>query len=339
MFNERVFKSVQLAQHPADAVLLGNSLVDLGFANPNNGIQNLAIFGQTLHESLRLMQQLAQHTPPRRVLLGLDFYAFNALAPVPSDFTESNFAASRRWQLAFSISTSEDAWKKLRHKVNGECCDAQGFRAPNHAPITDYSRAFANNERVYLMEKYLPFPTCRFAYQHGNAANTLDEFRAILQLAQQHQIELVLFIPPSHALQWETIGVAGLWSAWEDWKRQLLHLNQQVAQQTGHAAFALWDFSGYHAINSEALPPAGAQMFGYTDSAHFTPAVGAQLLARLRGATAPANFGVPLSTENLDAHLAALREAQTRYRAAHPTELAALRALAQEIARAKRCTP
>lgn len=341
VLNERVFKSVSLAQQPAQTVLLGNSLVDLGFANTGNGVHNLAIFGQTLHETHRLMQQLVQHSPPQRVWLGLDFYAFNALAPVPSDFTEANFVASRPWQLAFSISTGADAWKKLRHNGMGECCDAQGFRALPATPIADYPRAFANNERVYLMEKYLPFPACRFAYQRGNEANTLDEFRDILQLAQQHHIELVLFIPPSHALQWETLAVAGLWSDWENWKRQLFMLNQRVAQQSGRAAFALWDFSGYHTINTEPVPPAGsgAQMTGYTDSAHFSPAVGAQLLARLQGAETPVDFGVPLTTDNINSHLSTLRQAQQHYRAAHPHELAALNLLAQETARAKHCAP
>lgn len=341
LLSERIFKTVYLARQPADTLLLGTSRVDLGFkAEQLPNAHSLATFGQTFHESYRLLQHTLSYQTPKHVLIGVDFFAFNGLFPMPSDYTEANFDPARPLHLAFSISTASDAWRALRQKPGQSdgCCYASGFRDIPQPSGIQYQTAFRNNERAYLMEKYSPFPACRYTYDYSQPKNgmrsTLEELRAVLELARQRRIALTLFIPPAHARQWETLAAAGLWTQWEDWKRQLVQLNQA----SGNVA-TLWDFSGYSQISREALPPADstAAMTGYTDSAHFTPAVGAQLLARLQGAPAPVDFGVALTADNLDSHLAAIRQARTRYQVEHPADVAAIHDLAREVAQTRRC--
>lgn len=349
VMNERIFKTVNLARQPAEIVLLGNSLVDLGFkvndpAFSGRVVHNLATFGQTFHETHHLMQLALQQSTPKTMVIGLDFFAFNALFPAPSDFTEANFEASRPWHLAFSISTSMEAWRALRASSGGsECCDASGFRAaPDPVQLLgQYRQRFASNERVYLMEKYLPFPACRFDYtsSKNGALSTLDELRDMMRLAHQHHIDVKIFMPPSHVRQWETLAAAGLWAQWEDWKRQVVQINREEAHRAGRAEFVLWDFSGYGLLTSEDVPPAGSPilMRWYTDSAHFTPAAGERVLNRLFEAQVSENFGVRLTSATLDAHLAALRVARQGYQATHPEEVAEITALAREVNLSKHC--
>ena len=145
---------------------------------------------------------------------------------------------------------------------------------------------------------------------------------------------VTLFITPSHARQWETLAAAGLWAEWEDWKRHLLDISLAAGDD-----MQLWDFSGYSQISTEPVPAEGSKtiMQGYTDSAHFTPAVGTQVLARLDGAATPEDFGVKLGIDNLEIHLSRLRHAHTLYRATHPADIDVIRAVAAEVDKIKHC--
>lgn len=338
--SERIFKTVYLARQPADTLLLGTSRVDLGFSREQLPRTNsLASFGQPIHETYRLVQQALQFHTPKHLLIGLDFFAFNSLFPTPSDFTEANYDSARPLHLAFSISTAMDAWQSWRKPGQGDgCCYANGFRAlPTPAGI-NYPQAFRNNERTYLLEKYRPFPACRFSYDYtqpkGNAHSTLDELRLLLQLVRSKGVAVTLFITPSHARQWETLAAAGLWADWEDWKRHLLDISLAAGD-----GVQLWDFSGYSQISTETVPAVGTQtiMQGYTDSAHFTPVVGAQVLARLHGAVSPSDFGARLTIHNLENHLAWIRHERARYRATHTADIEAIRAVADEVSQLKHC--
>ncbi len=338
--SERIFKTVYLATQPADTLLLGTSRVDLGFSREQlPQTHSLASFGQPIHETRRLVEQALQHHTPKRLLIGLDFFAFNSQFPLPSDFTAQNFDSARPLHLAFSISTAVDAWHAWRNPGQGDgCCYADGFRAQTPASVLNYPQAFRNNERSYLLEKYRPFPSCRFSYDYAQPRegrhSTLDELRTILQLARHKGVEVTLFITPSHARQWEVLSASGLWAEWEDWKRHLLDITL-----AGGANMQLWDFSGYSRISTEAVPPAGSpsRMQGYTDSAHFTPWVGEQVLARLNGAIEPHDFGVKLNEGNLESHLAHLRHVHTLYRATHPSDIDVIRAVAAEVDKIKPC--
>lgn len=355
ILNERIFKTVRLARQKSDVVFLGTSRTGIGIGPEHQffsakRVVNLATFGQPIRESQRLMQLAAEHAEPQTIIVGLDFFAFNALFPSPSDFSEENFDASRRLKLAFSISTSVDAWKLLRKKTvsPGDCCDLNGFRAAQNTRsfVGNYRQRFASNEQSYLMEKYLPFPGCSYVYQlpKPNMGSTLNEFRAMARLAHQRGIDLRFFISPSHARQWETLAAAGLWDKWEEWKRLLVRINEDEAERAKHSAFSLWDFSGYNTISSEMVPVAGdaTLMRWYTDSAHYTTAAGELVLDRLFGVNVAKqkisdDFGVQLTSANLDVHLETIRAARQHYRETHAEDIAEIAAMAREVDLSKHC--
>ncbi len=354
--NERVFKTVRLARENSVAVVLGTSRADIGI-NPDHPALggkkavSLATFGQPIAESHRLMALAAKQTSLKTVVVGLDFFAFNALFPNPSDFDLENFADTRPYQLAFSVTTSLDSWKFRKRKAGepGDCCLSNGARFPNlpDAFVGHYRSHFISSERMYLLEKYRPSPSCDFSFSTPKHPkdSTLDELRAMVALAHEKNISLRLFISPSHARQWEVLATAGLTEKWEAWKRALVQINVEEAARTRRVPFPLWDFSGYNAITSEAVPADGdrqAAMRWYSDSSHYTPALGRVVLDKMFGlpvtdSGVPDDFGVLLTPDTLEAQLAAIRRGHKDYRETNPVDVAEIAQVATETRHRKYC--
>ncbi|MGK7936871.1 MAG: hypothetical protein AB4206_13905 [Xenococcaceae cyanobacterium] len=53
----------------------------------------------------------------------------------------------------------------------------------------------------------------------------MENLQAIIDKCEQHNIEVKVFISPSHATQYEAINVAGLWSTFEQWKREVINIH------------------------------------------------------------------------------------------------------------------
>lgn len=350
VMNERVFKTVGLAHTKTDVLLLGTSRTDIGIGREHDAfkglrILNLSTFGQPIRESRRLMEIAVEEGKPETIILGLDFFAFNALFVPPSDYVEENYSPLRPYNLLLSVSALADSWATIRRKMpaEGDCCYADGFRTPQTLSrlAGTYRKAFTANERMYLLEKYLPYPACSFSFGTPAGNDTMEDLRAILRLARMSQIDLRLFISPSHARQWETLAAAGLWSQWEEWKRLLVRLNEEEAGRD--TPFPLWDLSGYDDISTEPVPAAGDTkniMRWYSDSSHYTPELGKRIIQRLFAKTQngqPDGWGLLISRENIEKHLRQVRSARERYRAAHPQDIVEIGNLARETDRIKHC--
>ncbi|NEQ87322.1 MAG: hypothetical protein F6K26_47080, partial [Moorea sp. SIO2I5] len=95
--------------------------------------------------------------------------------------------------------------------------------------------------------------------------------------------------------QWESLRVSGLWPELEKWKSRLVEIT------------AVWDFSGYNSITTEAI---GEGMKNYWDSSHYREEVGDLILNRLfsyQSQTVPEDFGVLITPENVESHLGKIR--------------------------------
>lgn len=352
ILNERVFKSVRLAREKLDVVVLGTSRADIGIdpahlATGGRRAANLATFDQPINETLRLFEMVSAQRDLKSVVIGLDFFTFNALRPMPSDFVADNFAALRPVQLAFSVTTTLDSWKHHKQKTPqpGDCCYSNGARLPTPPVMGHYRSHFMNSEKLYLQSKYLPAPTCSFAISATGQSSTLQDMRSLIAQAYARHIALTLFISPSHARQWEVIATAGLMESWENWKRALVQINTEEAQRARRAPFPLWDFSGYNAISTEAVPAEGdmkSAMRWYSDSSHYTIALGNLLLDRMAGIAVkqlPDDFGVLLNPATLENQLAAVRRGHVRYRDTHGEDEAEIAQMALDAARRKYCEP
>lgn len=352
--NERVFKTVRLSRTPADVIFLGSSRTDIGIGPQHEvfagkKILNLASFAQDIEESHRLMTVSVENAKPGIVVAGLDFFAFNALATPPDDFVEENYSDWRALNLLLSISSLDKSKKVLKVKqkdIPGSCCDGNGFRYPLDLQTLKgtYKPNFRGFERDFLLkDKWIAYPRCVYAFDNQNGKDMLENFRAMVRLAHQHKTDLRMFISPAHARIWETLATAGLWQQWEQWKTELVNINEQEAVLAGAQPFPLWDFSHYDDISSEAVPEADDQqtaMKWYIDSSHYTRDLGKKIVQRMFGATEDHLFkswGKMIKSSNLADHLQSIRKARRVYEDSHPNDLAEIRESANEVEKMKQC--
>lgn len=352
--NERVFKIIGLSKRQASIVILGTSRSDIGL-NPDHAALgtdalNLGTYDQPYLET-RLIFDLMANRKVKTVIIGLDFFAANALKPYPADFEVKNFVPLRNLQLLFSISTLKDSvFKIAKTKVLGkDTWSEKGLRLWSVEDIKRKGghRKYMIKSEMGSLHEYLPPPSCSFNFVSAEKSNIpLEEIRAILSRAHREHITLKLLISPAHARQWETLATSGLWNKWEEWKHRLVQMNEEEAQRTGQSPFPLWDFSGYHSISTETVPTLGNTktfMHWYFESSHYTPAAGDLVLDRIfnfksRERSVADDFGVLLNSGNIDTHLSNIRLARVHYRQTHPEDVTEIESMAQEeLAKTKSC--
>lgn len=352
--NGRIFKMAGYLYRPMDALILGTSRA-LNI-NPKHeafsGLRtlNLAMAAQPNAETALIFQHVAEHNRLQTAVIGLDFFASNAYLPFPDDFSEENFAPDRKLKLLLSFDT-------LKASKNTLFQHGPAPTAPDSAKADinkKFSKhAFIDSEKSYMWGgTYLPSPKCRYAFavakgETGKAQQTppLEQLRALIGLAHQHRVRLLLFISPAHARQWETLAALGLWERWEEWKRKLVEINEEEAERLHQPAFPLWDFSGYNRITTENLPDGNApnaQMTGYVESSHYKPNIGNLILDRLFDLSIPErplpeDFGVRISSSNIAGHLTDIRSARLRYRQTHPQDIAEIIELERDVKARNRC--
>lgn len=206
------------------------------------------------------------------------------------------------------------------------------------AQIGSYTILFRQVETTYFAS-YIRGP--KRIYRSGTTNSVeLDQLRALIKLCRASGMRLLLYIHPYHARMLEGYRIAGLWPAFEEWKRALVKIiSEDAAAHPAMPPLELWDFSGYNEITAERVPGESERplaMHWYWDPGHYKREAGDYVLARMLGGRsnngpAPATIGVKLSDQAIDRHLSAIREAQQRYAQARGEEVAELEKLAQKV--------
>jgi hypothetical protein len=125
----------------------------------------------------------------------------------------------------------------------------------------------------------------------------------------------------------------------------LLQIVESEAAKAHASPFPVWDFSGYNTITVEEVPSAqdvNARMRYYYESSHYTPAAGDLVLDRIFNLkmtehVVPSDFGIRLTKQNIEAHLANIRVAREHYQRMHPDDVAEIESLSREVAKQKHC--
>ena len=347
----RLAKAAAIRQQRPSAIVLGTSRGEYGIDPDHPGwdtssVYNLSLSSANLYESFRYLQHAQAVQPLQQVVLMLDLLMFNASKPEQADFTEERLAVNAKNQpqqqnssdllILASLDTTFASVETImkQYKTDGSIYLANGMRETTHNTINIHSsgghhKAFLSNEKGYFNDTYDKFSLTTAQ------RNNWKTYQEILSLAQQQKIELHIAISPSHARQFETIAVKGIWSIFEQWKRQLVTLNESVAAEQGKSPFALWDFSGYNDYTTEVVPALGdteTQMQWYWESSHYKKELGDLVLDRTFSYKHPERkivkgFGALLNSENIETHLQKLREDRQQWRVLHPEDVVEIEAL------------
>ncbi len=123
------------------------------------------------------------------------------------------------------------------------------------------------------------------------------------------------------------------WEVFEEFRRKLITVNGKVALQNNKSPFILWDFAGYHQLTTETVPNnPKVKMKWYWDSSHYKKELGDIVLDRMfdgnfSGGLDYQDFGIKLTSQNIEDHLAKLRTEREQWRSTHPEDVAEIETL------------
>lgn len=318
---------------------------------------NFGLAGANARELAEAFAHVVALKPPRRVIVGLEFYMFSADKPMAPGYEDLPFAhhpsyrfdfwrfvgqhvfsaeytsasANQLWQ---SITKTASAWLSPAVSAAGRDTDA--------APRTraEFGAMMLSIDKIQIVSLYpadRPFRTI-----DDTGRSTLDAVRRMVELAREHDIDLRIYLSPNHARAFETIRMLGWWPQFEAWQRELASIVADDARtHPGTRPVALWDFCCYNGITTDGIAELadGAGFEHFADTIHFKTPVGYMLMDRMFGtdaaATLPDDFGVRLSADTMDAHLASIRKAQRTYIATHPADVQAIAEALRAVGRLK----
>ena len=301
--SDRLFKATDVIRIKPVTVFMGSSRTkraidpnDPALKN-NQPAYNLALTKGNFYELRRYLEHaIANQKELDLVVIGLDLFMFNSLMGTRQSFSEQRLEKKYLLledliNITFSLDalfasqeTVIDSNKNLPNNIfDGE----NGF-----IPYLNVDPKKTKSRFEKIMGNY--YVGYHITYQLST--QLLDEFKKVVDLCQQNQIKLISYISPAHATQWEIIKSSGQWSTFEEWKPKVVEISD------------VFDFSGYNSITSE---PIQNEMENYTENSHYTPKVGNLILNRLlsyQEEEVPEDFGILINSENIESHLAKIRQ-------------------------------
>jgi hypothetical protein len=364
----KLAKAEDLRRIRAEALVLGTSrshvglrMTHPGWTVPVERRYNAAFDGATTKEMYAYLLHAYAIAPLKQVVLGLDFWQ---LARNPawtrSDFDQNLLFEPQRplhnakvyaTDLALLISfdstaasiaeLSETDTQPQWFAPNGQRLGDVFFREIEPSYRDSPGRYFRDVDRQEVGFMQPPSetrsPSKLQPSQAGPQLTSFDYIARIVEFCSEHQIDLRIFITPSHAHQLEIAARFGQWSAIEQGKRDLVALLQEVSVRREESPFILYDFASYSSVTVERVPEdrETREMEFYWDSSHFKQRVGDWVLDRLFGTAraadpVPWDFGVRLSAENIDSALANVRARREAYLSSHPDDVAFLTKLTKK---------
>ncbi len=335
----RMTKAHQIRLQQPEVIILGSSRAEIGLnpshsalSSPQDKRYNLGISGANIYEILRYLQHTQSSHPLTQVVLGLDFFMFNVNKQNEADFTEDRLAPMKTgWLLdvMMALLTYDGLQASIKtidnqnNKTNLQNY-SNGFRNDqNYWPKTHlkggHLQAAVNNEK----NAFKDFDGFTFFSLVGTnkQSHSLNTFLQIITFCKKNNIDLKIFISPSHARNMQLMHQIGLWGEREKWKKSIVEL---LAKNTPD--YSLWDFSGYNEITTEPFPPSNdktTQMQWYWESSHYKKETGDLVLDtllnyKIAGRKAPTKFGVKLTSKNIEQHLFDQRINRDKFTTSHP---------------------
>ncbi|AFZ36502.1 hypothetical protein Sta7437_2983 [Stanieria cyanosphaera PCC 7437] len=327
--NDRLFKAADIIRIKPKIILAGSSRTKQGL-NPEHpvfehqqSVYNLAINGPNFYEVRRYIEHAVANQPDlKEIVLGIDFFMFNnRLANQPS-FSEQRlekkqFIASDMINALFSLDTFDISRKTMDasqqtpdlNNYYGE----NGFMPNRNANDGKTDWRFEQSINLYF--------TLHSDYQFSD--KYWSDFAQLVELCQQNNIELKVFISPAHATDLESIRLTQQWETFEQWKRKLVQL------------IPVWDFSCYNSVTTEAIAPT---MSNYVDNSHYNPNIGNLILNRIfdyQTEQIPQDFGVLITTKNIEQHLEQIRSDRKRWANNHPDEIKLVEEIKSQLENSK----
>jgi len=335
----RMSKPYRIEDLSPKSIILGTSRTGRGISPGYLGfkykpVYNSALTASKVYEAYRMLQHANCEKGIRQVVFSLDFIQFSPDKKYNSGFAEERLCPEREWNSVkpdfiksiFSNDATILSLKKLFLQKTGWKYEV----FPNGRWIVNSKRhnkvAAKLTDIDFMSTRYGKMPKDFNRYIIEDKDNQFKYFKRILEICYENDIDLIMFISPSHARQWEVVDRLGLMNAWDDWKRNLVKANEALAITYKVTPYPLWDFSGYNKYTTERFPEysdKSTRMKWYWESSHYNKTLGDILLnviMRNNEVQDPESedFGVMLRSANIEQHLKTIRISQKKYQQNHP---------------------
>lgn len=320
-----LIKAAEVVRKKPDIIYLGGSRAQWGLSPSHPALSgkvyNLGLQGINMYEARRYFEHALVNQPKmKQVIIDLDESMFSEFVENRPDYRESrlskrHIALSDLRDIVFSLDTlgiskdtfaanyktpnrlSEEGMRvKPRVFVNG------ALALDPHAPASPEA---AKRFKTGLKRRMNADDADNRYAQFRLSSEQLANLKMIVETAHQRGIDVKILISPEHATLHYAVNTR-FGPELETWKREL----SKIAP--------VWDFSGYNSITTE---PITNQMEYYLDSSHFSQKTGGLILNRIlsyQPETVPQDFGVLVTPENVDSHLANLRTQRQSWERKNP---------------------
>jgi len=337
----RMSKAHSLYRLNPDTVIAGTSRSEWGINVKNEllkrdsvKIYNLSLPGASIIEIFKYIKFANRNGGVKRVILGLDFFSFNALYKDKPDFSDERL--NSKWNLlheSFTVMLSVDTLLSALQTLYGQNYSGQlqfdrdgqinddSIRA-NYKRLTPYDHLWSGV--LTFMKTYFPDANANFNFKRDEL-DTIKTFKELILYCRNQRISLYLFISPVHAVRLETINALGLWNKYEYWKRSLVRILESEKKQSPSIKTILYDFSGYNQFSTEDLPSPdnkSREMNYFWNDDHYKSEIGDIILEILlvenkENKSTSADFGIILNENTIERHLRETRVKHEKYGANH----------------------
>ena len=170
-------------------------------------------------------------------------------------------------------------------------------------------RELYKNANLYVKKEQSFYKKEKIITDQEVVFRNLAALNSIVNICKQNNIKLILFVTPHNVNMLKSIN----YSDYLDFLKRLTLISDY------------WDFSGFNTITMENK--------NYYEYSHYRPYVGNLIAAKIfhdRMANIPSDFGVKITSQNIESHLANLRIQREKYRATHPKDIAEIEVFTKE---------
>ena len=229
----------------------------------------------------------------------------------------ASFQIGELFRLIFSTTAVRDALATLRGQSEPVSFDNRGMRIwdwqdGNIRKNGGNGQVFRDNVLSWRWYVWLMPPRYMYCFNNPDTGmSSFEAFRFLVRRAHERETDLRLFMTPLHTSVRQLFVALGLSGRYEFWQRELVRINEEEAARAGRKPFPLWDFSDANSVARETVPERTdlTPMRWFWEFSHYRHAAGNLVLDRIFGhgrpeSALPADFGVRLTAENINAHLA-----------------------------------
>ena len=306
----RLYKTEDVKRLRPDVVITGTSRADSGL-NPQpdyfegDRVYNFAMPAASIREQRHALEFAQAVHPLKRVIVTLDFFAFNGkkLENKQFDAARYDIAALEQPRAFFetygtllALDTLVASFKHLRYIKKP---DRYPYSLPNGYKVSndmaqDIERHGAAKQFLRPgNENEISVSDFDFNYTRKTGDDTFQHFSAMLDFTRRYGINVILLISPVHETYLHQLASQGKTALADEWKQRLVQITKANAEKYHGTPYTLWDFAYPNSITREPLPAEDdkkTRMRWFWDSNHYKEETGDIVLRRVLGKPVDAQY-------------------------------------------------